>query len=72
MPDSNGNSPLDKMQETLRLLIESNVKNWEEHERIWQAVNALRVNTLELTGSVASLTGAIRDLIDRIPPENLK
>jgi len=34
MPDSNGNSPLDKMQETLRLLIESNVKDWEEHERI--------------------------------------
>jgi hypothetical protein len=71
MPDSNGNSPLDKMQETLRLLL-SNVKNWEEHEHIWQAVNALRVNTLELTLSVAGLTGAIRELIHRIPPENLK
>ena len=57
------------MQETLRLLLESNVKNWEEHERIWQAVNALRINTLELTGSVANLTGAIRELIDRIPPK---
>jgi hypothetical protein len=67
MPDSNGNSPLDKMQETLRLLLESNVKNWEEHEHIWQAVSALPVNTLELTLSVAGLTGAIRELIDRIP-----
>jgi hypothetical protein len=63
MPDSSGNSPLDKMQEMLRLLLESNVKDREEHERIWQAVNALRVNALELTGSVVSLTDAIRELI---------
>ncbi len=68
----NGDSPLDKINETLRLLIESNVKNWEEHDRIWQAVGTLRTEVGNLGAQVGSLVDAIRSLIDRIPPENLR
>jgi hypothetical protein len=40
--------------------------NLDEHERIWQAIDKLREAQLDTNASVLSLTGAIRDLIDRI------
>ncbi len=57
-----------------------------EHQRIWEAVRglvehaeltdkrieALRQAQLQTNDSVQGLIGAIRDLIDRIPPENLR
>ena len=54
-------------------------KNWENHDRIWRSIEAL---TTDVTVTHATLKGqkentdklvtAIRDLIDRIPPENLR
>jgi hypothetical protein len=72
MPEYNGHDPIDPLREDLRLLFQSSAKNWEEHERIWQALESLRVNVLDMSNGMANLTSAIRALIDRIPPENLK
>ncbi|HEX3683841.1 MAG TPA: hypothetical protein VHU83_15005 [Bryobacteraceae bacterium] len=54
-------------------------KNWEDHDRIWRNLETL---THDVTVMHATLTGlkdntdklvsAIRELIDRIPPENLR
>jgi hypothetical protein len=54
-------------------------KNWEDHDRICRSIEAL---TNDVTITHATLTGlndntdklvtAIRDLIDRIPPETLR
>jgi hypothetical protein len=68
----NGESKLDRMERVLASLIESEEKNREEHDRIWRSIDALRDGQLEMTAGIKSLTGAIRDLIDRIPPENLR
>jgi len=65
MPENNGHDPLDKIRDDLRLVMESSVKNWEEHERIWESVKLLKDAHVELLA-------AIRALIDRIPPEALK
>ncbi len=65
MADSNGHDPMDKLRDDLRLLMESSVKNWEEHERIWESVSLLKDAHVELLR-------AIRALIDRIPPEALR
>ena len=73
MPESdNGKSRLDRLEETMLTMLESQKANWEEHERIWKAVEALRVSSLEVGQHVKSLTAAIRELIDRIPPEHLR
>lgn len=61
-------------------------KHLAEHQRIWEMLEGLlqhaemsdkRIALLrdaqaETNKSVQSLVGAIRDLIDRIPPENLR
>ena len=58
---------------------EQMLKNWEDHDRIWRNLETL---TRDVTVMHATLTGvkantdqlvsAVRDLIDRIPPENLR
>ena len=61
-------------------------KHLAEHRRMWETlsglidhaamtderIEALRQVQLETNASVRSLVGAIRGLIDRIPPENLR
>jgi hypothetical protein len=54
-------------------------RNWEDHNRIWKTIEALTTDVVHLHGSLTGLkentdklVGAIRDLIDRIPPENLR
>ncbi len=61
-------------------------KHLAEHQRIWEAIQGLvehaaltdrriellRESQLAASASVQSLVGAIRELIDRIPPENLR
>ncbi len=69
MAEPNGNYD---WKENLRLLNEAARLNIDEHERIWKAIDTLRVSVLETNAGIASLTGSIRDLIDRIPPENLR
>lgn len=70
--EANGDSPLDKINDTLRLLAESSARNWDEHERIWQAVGTLHTEVKNLTAQVENLVGAIRALVDHIPPESLR
>jgi hypothetical protein len=79
MNKPNGDSPPDDINEKLLTLIESQQKNWDDHDRIWQAIEQLQVSTANLKTAVSetnkqigSLVGAIRDLIERIPPENLR
>lgn len=74
MPEPNGDnfSRLERLEKLSADLLEHARLNLDEHEKIWNAVNALRVSQLDLIGQISSLTGAIRDLIDRIPPENLR
>ncbi len=67
MADANGED-----RQIIHDLVEAARLNLDEHEKIWSAVNALRVSHIDLIDQIASLTGAIRDLIDRIPPENLR
>lgn len=61
-------------------------KHGEEHDRIWRAIDAqqqsietlfrndhkLRDDLVRQKENVDNLVSAIRDLIDRIPPENLR
>ena len=61
-------------------------KHFSEHQRTWEAIRSLtnhakladrRIAALhqaqsETNASVKDLVSAIRDLIDRIPPENLR
>lgn len=68
----NGSNPLNEITRTLELLVqaqkanlEEQVRNAEEHERIWKAIELLRDRHLELLD-------AIRALIARIPPESLR
>jgi len=73
MNDSpNGESRLDRMERVLVHLVESEEKNREEHDRIWKSIAALRDQDLEITTGIKQLTSAIRELIDHIPPENLR
>ncbi len=68
MADGNGDDPLARLNRLEKLAADHLV----EHERIWSAIDKLRESQLEMTASVQSLVSAIRDLIDRIPPENLR
>jgi hypothetical protein len=54
-------------------------KNWEDHDRIWRSIEALTNDTVNLHKSLVAqkentdkLLVALRELIDRIPPENLR
>jgi hypothetical protein len=67
MPDGNGD-----YRQIIQALVEAARLNLEEHDKIWSAVNTLRVSHLDLIGQISNLTSAIRDLINRIPPENLR
>lgn len=69
MPEGNGNYD---WREEIR-------RNWEDHDRIWRNVEALNNDVVHLHGSLVALKDntdklvtAIRELIDRIPPENLR
>ena len=76
MPDGNGSYD---WQERMRRLEESVARNWEEHDKIYKSVEALRASADSLRDSnprlhtdVQNLVDGIRALIDRIPPENLR
>jgi hypothetical protein len=69
MAEPNGNyDPL----ENLRLLNEAARRNLDEQEAIWKAIQATSDNVHATNMSVQNLIGAIRERIDRIPPENLR
>jgi hypothetical protein len=74
VPDGNSDyqSRFDRMEKMVADLLAAARTNLDKHERIWQGIDKLREAQLDTNASVLSLTGAIRDLIDRIPPENLR
>jgi predicted nucleic acid-binding Zn-ribbon protein len=76
MPDGNGNYD---WRERMRRLEESIAQNWEDHTRIRQSIEALRItvetlrdSNIRLHEDVQNLVNGIRSLIDRIPPEALR
>jgi hypothetical protein len=76
MPEPNGNQDcsqrLSRIEDIAQSLLESARLNLDEHKKTWRAIDALRQAQLETNEGIANLVGAIRDLIGRIPPENLQ
>lgn len=72
MPDGNGDYGWDKhLSEHQRIL--QILSGLIEHAAITdERIETLRQTQLDTNASVKSLVGAIRELIDRIPPENLR
>jgi len=68
MPDGNGEyqSRFDRMEKMVVDLLAAARANLDEQERIWRAVDKLPEAQLDTNASVLSLTGAIRDSIERI------
>jgi hypothetical protein len=64
MSDRNGD-----YRQIIQRIVEAARLNLEEHEKIWSAVNALRISHIDLVDQISNSTNAIRDLIDHIPPE---
>lgn len=66
-----GNGSYD-WSERMRRLEESVERNWQDHERIDRNIEGLRGSMVQQKENVDKLLGALRELIDRIPPENLR
>jgi len=69
MPDRNGDYD---WRERMRRLEDSIERNWADHDRIDRNITALHTSMLAQKENVDKLLGALRELIDRIPPENLR
>jgi hypothetical protein len=67
MPEGNGD-----YRQIIADLVTAARLNLDEHDRIWKSIEKLRDAQLELGEHVKNLVTAVRDLIDRIPPENLR
>jgi len=69
MPEGNGSYD---WRERMRRLEETVERNWQDHQRIDRNIEALRASMVQQKENVDKLLGALRELIDRIPPENLR
>ncbi len=69
MPEGNGNYD---WRERMKRLEDSIERNWSDHERIDRNISGLHASMIEQKQNVDKLLSALRDLIDRIPPENLR
>jgi hypothetical protein len=69
MAESNGNHD---WRERMKRLEDSIQLNWADHQRMDRNIAALRASMVDQKENVDKLLGALRDLIDRIPPENLR
>jgi predicted nucleic acid-binding Zn-ribbon protein len=69
MAEGNGNYDWNARMKRLEDSIES---NWEDHQRLDRNLEALRASMVQQKDNVDKLLGALRELIDRIPPDNLK
>jgi hypothetical protein len=47
-------------------------KNWADHERINRNIEGLHASMTAQKENIDKLLVALRELIDRIPPENLR
>ena len=72
MPEGNGDYGWDKHMEEHRHIWET-LSGLLDHAKMTdERIEKLRQAQLDTNQSVKSLVNAIRDLIDRIPPENLR
>jgi hypothetical protein len=69
MPDGNGNYDWRERMTRLEASIE---KNWADHDRINRNIEGLQSSMTAQKENVDKLLVALRELIDRIPPENLR
>lgn len=69
MPEGNGDYD---WRERMRRLEDSIERNWSDHDRIERNIDKLRAGLVEQKENIDKLLGALRNLIDRIPPENLR
>ena len=70
MPDeSNGNYD---WRERMRRIEESMERNWADHDRMNRNIEGLHASMKAQKENVDKLLGALRESIDRIPPENLR
>ena len=69
MAEGNGNYD---WNERMKRLEDSIERNWAEHDRMDRNIATLHASMVEQKKNVDNLVGAIRELIDRIPPENLR
>jgi hypothetical protein len=69
MADGNGDYD---WRERMRRLEDSIERNWADHDRLDRNIERLHAGILQQKENVDKLLGALRDLIDRIPPENLR
>ncbi len=69
MAEENGNYD---WNERMRRLEDAIDRNWQDHERIDRNIEGLRASMVAQKENVDKLLAALRDLIDRIPPENLR
>ena len=76
MPEGNGDYD---WRERMRRLEDSVERNWADHDRLWanqerteRNIENLRAGLVEQKHNIDKLLLALRDLIDRIPPENLR
>jgi hypothetical protein len=59
-------------RERMRRIEESVERNWADHDRINRNIEGLHTSIGAQKDTVDKLLGALRDLIDRIPPESLR
>ena len=69
MPDGNGDYD---WRERMRRLEDSVELNWADHDRISRNIEHLHASMTAQKENVDKLLIALRELIDRIPPENLR
>lgn len=76
MADTNGSRDWEKQHERIWEVLTGLIEHAEATDRRFEEVRQsfveLRQSQAETNAAVKSLTAAIRDLIDRIPPENLR
>lgn len=56
----------------MRRIEESIERNWEDHDRLDRNISALHASAVQFKENTDKLVNAIRELLDRIPPENLR
>ena len=59
-------------RERMQRLEDSIAANWEDHARLDRNIEGLRASMVQQKENVDKLLGALRELIDRIPPQNLR
>jgi hypothetical protein len=66
MTPPNGDSPIDKLNAAMKLMMESQAKNWEDHQRIWKAIGQLGEAQNRTDAQIAALTASQKDANERV------